>query len=324
MKSYWIVARGKESVLEPREVPHPTPKRGQIVLKVHAAGLNRGELIVGGAVHGGDEKLGGTESAGVVTAVGEGVTGWKVGDAVFGRTNGAFAEHAVMFTEQAMPKPPGLSWEEAAAVPSAFITAYEAIVQHGKLKSGEWLLVTAASAGCGVAAIQIAKLMGAKTIGTSGSADKLGKLAQAGLDVGIPTRAPDFADKVLKATGGKGANIALSLAGGSLFPEILRSLAYEGRVAIVGYMDGVYHPEIDLEHLHINRWQVFGISNAKLPLERRFETTAGFKRDVLPAIMEGRVKPVIDRVFGFDELPVAKAHMDDGARVGKVVVRMPA
>src|SRR5687768_10039824 len=100
MKSYWIVARGKESVLEPREVPTPTAKRGDIVLRVHAAGLNRGELIVGGAVHGGDEKLGGNEASGVVTAVGEGVSGWKVGDHVMGRARGAFAEHAVMFEGQ--------------------------------------------------------------------------------------------------------------------------------------------------------------------------------------------------------------------------------
>ena len=322
MKSYWIVVRGKESVLEPREAPMPVAKRGEIVLRVHAAGLNAGELIVGGAVHGGGEKLGGTEASGVVTAVGEGVSDWKVGDHVFGRARGSFAEHAVMAVGQAMPKPPGLSWEEAAAIPSAFITAYEAVVEYGKLQRGEWLLVTAATSGVGVAAIQIAKLMGAKTIGTSGSADKLGKLASVGLDVGIPTRAPDFADTVMKSTGGKGANVAISLAGGSVFPEILRSLAYEGRVAIVGYMDGVYHPEIDLEYLHINRWQVFGISNAKLPPERRFETTAGFKRDVLPAFMDGRIKPVVDRVFAFHELPEAKTHMNSATRVGKVVVRM--
>jgi len=145
MKSYWILDGGHESVLDAREVPMPQPKAGEVVIKVHAAGLNRGELIVGGAVHGGAEKLGGTEASGVVHAVGEGVTAWKVGDRVMGRARGTFAEYAPMFEGQVMRMPERLTWEEAAAVPSGFLTAYEATVQYGGLKSGEWLLVAGAS-----------------------------------------------------------------------------------------------------------------------------------------------------------------------------------
>jgi NADPH:quinone reductase-like Zn-dependent oxidoreductase len=128
----------------------------------------------------------------------------------------------------------------------------------------------------------------------------------------------------MQATGGKGANLAVNLVGASVFPEIMRSLAYEGRVAIVGYVDGQYRAEIDLGEVHLKRFQVFGISNALLPPEKRFETTRGFARDILPAIAEGRITPLVDRVFSFDELPQAKAHMESNAMVGKVVVKVAA
>src|SRR5258705_11214631 len=151
MKSYWIVTQGGQSVLEPREVPVPQPQREEVLVRVHATALNRGELIVGSAVHGGAERLGGTEAAGTVEAVGAGVTGWKKGDRVMGRVRGAFAEYAAMYAGQVMRVPERLTWEEAAALPSSFITAYEAVVRYGKLQAGESLLITGASSGVGMA-----------------------------------------------------------------------------------------------------------------------------------------------------------------------------
>ncbi len=322
MKSYWIVARGEKSVLEPRDVPVPQPQREEVLVRVHATAFNRGELIVGGAVHGGAEKLGGTEAAGVVEAVGEGVTGWKAGDRVMGRVRGAFAQYASMYVGQAMPIPARLSFEEAAAIPSSFITAYEALVRYGKLQAGETVLISGAASGVGMAGVLTAQVMRARAIGLSRSPDKLAKLTAIGLDVAIETHAPDFASKVLEATGGRGANLAVNLVGGSVFAEMLRSLAYEGRLAIVGYVDGQHHADIDLNAAHVNRLQVFGISNVRLRREDRAVTTRGFARDILPAIADGRITPLIDRVFAFDELPQALAHMDAEARVGKVVVKV--
>lgn len=324
MKSYWIVTRGHEAVLELRDVPEPQPGPGEVVVRVHAAGLNRGELFVGGAVHGGPEKLGGTECSGVIHALGEGVSGWKVGDRVMGRARGTWAPYAPMDARQILPMPSRLSWEQAAAIPSSFLTSYEAVVRHGKLQAGEWLLVAGASAGVGVGAIQTAQVLGARTIGTSGSARKLEVLQSIGLDVGICTRAPDFAATVREATGGKGANLAVNLVGGTVFPEILRGLAYQGRVAIVGYVDGVFSAEIDLNATHVNRFHIFGISNAKLPAEEKALTARGFERDILPAIVDGRITPLVDRVFAFDELPAAKRHMESNAMVGKIVVQVAA
>jgi len=322
MKSYWIVAKGDKSVLELRDVPAPQAKPGGLVIKVQASALNRGELIVGSVVHGGPEKIGGNELSGTVHAVGEGVTGIREGDRVMGRGRGGWADYGVMDADQAMPVPGHMSWEQAAATPLSMLTAYEGIVTYGKLKAGEWLLILGASAGAGVASLQTAQVLGAKTIGTSGSAAKLEKLKALGLDVGIRTRAPDFAAKVREATGGAGADLAVNLVGGTYFPEILKSLARKGRVAIVGYVDHTHHAEIDLTAVHANRFEIFGISNAKATAEERAEAVRGFKRDILPVYNERRMAPLVDRVFGFDELPAAKAHMESDAMVGKVVVKI--
>ena len=222
-----------------------------------------------------------------------------------------------------MRVPERLTWEEAAAIPSSFITAYEAVVRYGKLRAGESVLIAGASSGVGMASVLTAKVIGARSLGTSRSAAKLAKLQANGLDVPIQTQAPDFAPAVRAATDGEGVNLAVNLVGGTVFAEITRSLAREGRLAIVGYVDGEHHAHIDLNAAHVNRLQIFGISNVRLKREERAVTTRGFVRDILPAIADGRITPLIDRVFGFDELPAAMAHMDAEKRVGKVVVKVP-
>jgi len=323
MKSCWIVTKDHQAVLEWRDIPVPQPKDGEIVMKVRASAMNRGELVVGGAVHGGPEKLGGNEAAGEISAVGAGVTQFKIGDKVFGRVRGGFAEYATGPAHQILPLPACLTFEQAASIPVSFITAYEMIYPpYGKLKAGEWLLITGASAGAGAACIQIAKMLGAKTIGTSGSAAKLEKLKAIGLDVAINTRKPDFAAKVREVTGGKGVDLAVNLVGGTVFAECLKSLARKGRVAVVGYVDGALTAEIDLSAVHTNRFEIFGISNAKISAEERKAAMAGFARDVMPAIADGRIVPLVDRVFEFADMQAAKDCMESSAMVGKIVVRV--
>jgi NADPH:quinone reductase-like Zn-dependent oxidoreductase len=182
--------------------------------------------------------------------------------------------------------------------------------------------VAGAASGVGVVGVQIGKFLGARVIGVSRSAAKLEKLKAAGLDIGIAASGGGFADKVLAATGGQGVNLAFNLIGGSAFPDCVRSLANQGRLAIIGYVDGQHHAEIDLETVHGKRLQIFGVSNALLPPAQRAEAMRGFVRDVLPGFADGRIVPVIDKVFPFGELLAAKAYVETDAQLGKVVVKM--
>lgn len=320
MRAYWISPGPAATGVELRETAAPEPKAGEILVRVRAASLNRGELLGGG--HGATSKPGGGECAGDVVKVGDGVTGVAVGARMMGRCGGGFAELALMDAREALPVPGRLSWEEAAAAPLTFIVVYDMLIAQGRLTSGQWLLVTAVSSGVGVAALQTAKALGARVIGTSGSAEKLARLEKLGLDVGLRTRAGDFHDAVMKATDGKGVSLVVNNVGGSVFGECLRSLAFEGRLATVGHLDHVLSVPIDLELLHRKRLTVFGVSNRLRTAAQRAETVRGFARDVLPYFEDGRLRPLVDRVFGFDELPAAIAFMESDAQVGKIVVRV--
>jgi len=327
MNAYTIQVEAGSTVLASREAPVPVAGAGQVLVHLHAAGLNRGEFIAAHGLHAksGAPRPAGAEGAGEIAAVGAGVAHLKVGERVMGRCGGAFAEYALMDAREAIAMPPGLSWEEAAAVPLTFMVVHDMLIAQGKLAPGEWLFVTGISSGVGVAALKTAKVLGAKVIGTSGSAEKIEKLKSPGLglDVGIRTRSADFFDAVMHATGGRGANLIVNNVGGTVFAECVRVLAFEGRLATVGYVDGVMKAEIDIEALHSKRLTLFGVSNKLRNAEQRAATVRGFVADLLPMIADGRVRPVIDRVFPFDELPAAKAYMESNAHLGKIVVRLP-
>ena len=323
MKLYFMTATADRGVLEQGEAPVPEPAAGQVLVKMRAASLNRGELILGhGLQKTGTTKPFGMEGAGEIAKLGPGVTGLREGDRVMGRCPGAFAEYAVMDAREAMPIPPSLSFEAASAVPLTFLVVHDMLVAQGRLKRGETVLVTGVSSGVGVASLQAAKALGARVIGTSGSQQKLDRLHAEGLDVGLPTRKPDFHDAVMRATGGKGVDLVVNTVGGSVFAECIRCMAFEGRLATVGYVDGVLEAKIDLQALHARRLTLFGVSNKLRSAEQRAAGVPGFVADLLPAIADGRIRPLIDRVFRFDELAEARSHMEADRHAGKIVVKI--
>ena len=311
--------------LDLRETPVPEPAPTQMLVRLRAAALNRGEFVLGHGLHGkaGTWKAIGGEGAGEVVSVGAKVTGFTAGDRVMGRCAGAFSEFAVMEEAEAIPAPSSLSYEEAASIPLTFLVAYDMLVLQGRLKAGEWLLINGVSSGVGVASLQLAKALGAKVIGTSGSAAKLEGLARLGLDVGLNTRAADFASSVMEATGQHGADLVINTVGGSVFAENIRAMAFEGRLATVGYVDGELHADLDLGALHAKRLTLFGVSNKLRTKEQRAAAVPRFVAEVMPHFASGRIKPQIDRVIDFARLPEGKAHMEAGGHVGKIVLRMP-
>lgn len=328
MRAYSLRVEGAQAVLQLGEAPRPEPGPGQVLLKMHAAGLNRGEFIPGGLIKGGASKPAGIEGAGEVVALGGGVSGLQLGQRVMGRCPGAFAEYAVMDAREAMPVPAGMAMEAAAAVPLTFLVVHDMLVTQGRLQPGEWLLVTGVSSGVGVASLQAAKALGARVIGTSGSPEKLARLSAlglgVGLDLGLCTRQPDFAAQVLEATNAQGVNLVVNTVGGTVFAECVRALAFEGRLATVGYVDHTLNAQIDLQALHVRRLTLFGVSNKMRSADQRAAGVPAFVADWLPALADGRIRPLVDRVFAFDELHAAQTHMQTNQHLGKLVLKISA
>jgi NADPH2:quinone reductase len=326
MKSYWLNMGDGPDQIELRDIPVPTPGPTQALVKIHAAGLNRGEFIKGHGLHGSQgAKAIGMEGAGEIVEVGNNVTaatGLKPGDRVMARCGGTFAEYVLMDIREMMPIPSNLSWEDASCIPLTFLVTYDLLVQQGKLKADHWLLVNGVSSGVGVASLQMAKALGAKVIGTSGSQSKLDKLSPLGLDLGICSRSPDFFDQVMATTDGKGVQLVVNTVGGSVFAESLRCLCFQGRLGTVGYVDGVLNAPLDIEALHAKRLTLFGVSNKLRSPEQRAEPVAGFKSDILPAFADGRIQSCIDTVFPFEQMREAKALMESNLHVGKIVLKV--
>ncbi len=326
MKSYWMHIDDVPNPIELRDAPMPVAGPTQALVKVHAAGLNRGEFIKGHGLHGSQgAKAIGMEAAGEIVAVGDKVnsmSSFKVGDRVMARCGASFSEYALMNVQEMMAVPDSLSWEQAASIPITFLVTYDLLVQQGKLKSNDWLLINGVSSGVGVASLQMGKVLGAKVIGTSGSQTKLNQLMPLGLNLGICSRSADFYATVMSTTEGKGVQLVVNTVGGSVFEESFKCLSFQGRLGTVGYVDGVLHAPLDIEALHAKRLTLFGVSNKMRSPDQRAEPVQGFIKDILPAFAEGKIHACIDSVFEFKDLEGAKARMESNSHVGKIVLKV--
>ncbi|MCL6644931.1 MAG: NAD(P)H-quinone oxidoreductase [Dehalococcoidia bacterium] len=325
MKAVVITRPGGPEVLEYREVPDPVAGPEDLLVRVRATALNRADLLqrMGGYPQPGPKpafEIPGLEYAGEVIAVGERVEGFAVGDRVMGLlAGGGYAELVATHHRLAVKVPAALSWEEAGGTPEVFITAHDALLQCG-LVAGERVLIHAAGSGVGVAAIQVAKVMGASLVaGTAGSAEKLARAAELGLDLGINYREQDFAEEVLRATEGKGVDVILDVIGAEYWERNLRALAVKGRMVVVGLMGGT-GASTNLGVLLQKRLQVRGTTLRARPMEEKAAATRAFEKSVLPHLASGRVKVVIDRVYALRDAAEAHAYMATNANFGKIVL----
>lgn len=311
-----------------RDLPVPEPGAGDVLVRVRATALNRGELLQrrrgrqAPPPADAPARPGGIEFAGEVERLGPGVAGVSPGDRVMGRAPASYAEFVVVDQRELMPVPAGLSWEEAAAIPNVFVTAHDAIVTNGRLQPGESVLVNAASSGVGTAAIQIAKLLGATpVIGSSGSAAKLERLRPLGMDVGINYREGDVVARVMEATGGTGVNLIIDNVGGTVLGENLQCMALQGRLVSVG-RTAAETGELDMDLLAYKRLHLIGVTFRTRTREEAIACSRRFAEHLLPAFADGRLRPVVDRVFPLEEIAAAQDYMESNAHVGKIVLRV--
>ena len=327
MQAIVIVSSADGGTLECRDVPEPTPRPGELLVRVRATGLNRADLAQRRGAYprpatGGDSALNiaGLEAAGEVAGLGEGVTGFALGDRVMAMCAGGYAEYTTIDHRLAVRVPERLSWEEAAAVPVAYMTEHDALITNACLQAGESVLVHAASSGVGVAAIQIAKLWGAKPVmGTSGVTEKLAALASQGLDRGINYRTENFAEAVLAATNGAGVDVVIDHVGGPHFHDNMRCMALRGRLVSVGRLGGKMG-ELDLDFLALRRLHLIGVTFRTRTLAERIAVTQRFAADLLPALADGRLRPLINRVFPLRDALAAQDYMASNGQIGKIVL----
>lgn len=308
---------GRVAVLD---IDTPRPGPDQVIVKVVASSLNRGEILaVPRALDGPDLPIG-VEFAGTIAEVGADVTEWSVGDRVMGHGNGGQAEYVAASRHTVMAVPEGVSWPAAASFVNVYMTAHDALVTNGRLAPGENVLVNAASSGIGLAAIQIARAMGAGTIiATTRSADKEARLAEAGADVVINTSVRGQTEAVMEATDGRGVDVIIDSIGGTVFDENLDSLAVKGRLIQIGRL-GSGVAQIDLNKLWLKRLHLIGVTFRTRSEEERIGCFQAMARDLLEPLGRHEIQPLVDSTFPLEEIGDAHAYMGTDQHVGKIVI----
>jgi putative PIG3 family NAD(P)H quinone oxidoreductase len=327
VNAVYIKEFGGHENLEIREVPDPPkPADSQVLVQVAAAGLNRADLLQCRGLYppppGYSPNIPGLEFAGEIIEKGSGVASFDIGDRVFGIAAGeAQAEQILIEASHVAHVPDSVSLIDAAAIPEAFVTAYDAIFTQGALADGESLLIHAVGSGVGLAALQIAKARGGKVYGTSRISAKLDRCREFGLDAGIATGNDDkFADRVLELTDGRGVDVVLDLVGGSYFEENLKSLAVKARLMLVGLTGGSVS-QFDLGTALRKRLKITGTVLRARSVEEKAAAIREFSQNVVPLLASQIVRPNIDRVFSMTNVREAYEYLGSNTSFGKVVLK---
>jgi NADPH:quinone reductase len=319
---------GGVEVIEAGELEVREPGHGEVMVEIAAAGLNRADVIQRRGFYpapaGAPPDVPGLEFAGRVVQRGPGTTLWKDGDAVMAiAAGGTMARRITLHERELIPVPAGRSLEEAAAIPEAFLTAWDAMVRQAGLRAGQVALIHAAGSGVGTAAIQIARAIGARPIGTSRKAAKLEAVRSLGLGDGdgvVVADPPTFAADVARLTGGRGAEVVLDTVGGSYLEENVRVVATRGRIVLLATAGGGTG-KAPITMMLGKRVTVIGSVMRARPLEEKIDLARGAAAELVPMFERGLLRPVIDRVLPMRELAAAHARMEADENVGKIVLR---
>ncbi len=312
-------------MLELGEVACRAPGHGEVLVSVAAAGLNRADLMQRRGLYpapaGYAPDVPGLEFAGTVARIGAGVAGFAPGDRVMGITGGgAMSEALVAHHREILLVPEGMPLEEAAAIPEAFLTAWDALFGQAGVGLGDAALVHAAASGVGTAAVQLCRAAGVRSIGTSRSASKLAAVRALGLDDAVVPGEAGFADDVLALTGGRGVDAILDPVGARYLADDLRALAPLGRLVLIGLMGGAA-AEVPLGLVLTRRLRVMGTVLRSRPHEEKAALAQAFARAVLPLFARGALRPVVDAVLPMAEVRAAHERMERNDTTGKIVLR---
>ncbi|KWU49693.1 NAD(P)H-quinone oxidoreductase [Pseudomonas sp. R11F] len=320
-----ITSPGAPEVLKPRSAPVPAPAAGEILIRVHAAGVNRPDALQRAGKYPmkpGMSPIPGLEVAGEVVALGDGVTTYALGDKVCALTNGGgYAQYCSVPASQALPVPDGMDWIHAAAIPETFFTVWANLFGLGGAHKGQRALIHGGTSGIGTTALMLCREFGIQAFATAGSADKCAAITQLGAEA-INYREQDFAQVIAEKTGGQGVNVVLDIMGASYLNNNLKALAMDGRLVMLGFLGGGKANDVDLLTILAKRANITGSLLRPRTREEKAAIAEQLREHVWPALSAGRCVPMIDQVFDYTEAAQAHARMEGGDHIGKIVLRV--
>ncbi|NIA16182.1 MAG: zinc-binding dehydrogenase [Nitrospiraceae bacterium] len=322
MRSVFVTQFGRADVIEVRDVPVPEPGAGQVLVRVHVAGLNYADIMQRKGLYPGGPQPpfpAGFEIAGTVEAVGPGDSVWKPGDEVMGFCLGGYSEYAATDANKLMPKPPALDFRRAAAIPCQYLTAYHTLFTLGGLSAGQTVLIQAAAGGLGTLLVQCAKNAGAAVIGTCSTAEKCELLASIGCDHPINYTGADFEDEVKRITGGAGCELVVESVGGKVFDKSIQCIKTRGRLITLGFASGkprsVQAQLLLVKNITVSGFHLFGyVSDA--------EAAAHAMRDLQAWLDAGTLDVIVKHVYPLEAAAQAQRDIADRKTMGKVVLEI--